>query len=150
MRRHRSPILYLIALVAISATSTRCASRESAHRSPVMYATQDLEPFFDRWQHRDGAGAFALSDYFLDFLGADPIGFIETADAHPAVLHSWLSEVADLSFRDFGACCDSASLECTRRELITVLQGANVRQEAEPTRLRILVVLENTSVTSVD
>src|SRR5664279_73724 len=51
----------------------------------------------NRWQRRDGAIGFVVSDQFLMLLAACPQATYAFMESRPEILNSWLEEVEQLS-----------------------------------------------------
>lgn len=137
---HRS-ILALGVILALTAPTVISGS------GFLVYTDEDLLDFIGRWSRRDGIAGQVISDYFLEFLGARPVFFLETMAVHPETFDSWCENLADLSFVDFGGCVD---VSCKKASVEQSLRLAQVSGNAERFRVELLKRIQEIKIRVIE
>jgi hypothetical protein len=125
-----------------------CAFGSASSDDRLVFTDDDLRDYMNRWLRRDGLAGHYISDYFLEYLGLHAERFLEIMSERPEVYESWIQELPDHSFVDYGGCIDTAHLSCQKTSLIQVLESKPVQGRAEALRLKLLARLREVTVTS--
>lgn len=143
--------LSLIASTAFVCTCLLSIARSGVERSAgdekVVYTRGDLVLYIEKWGRRDGSAGVVISDYFCDFVSADPKLFFAVMEENRSTFDEWLDKLADLSFVDRGGCVD---LECERQSMLKDLGMAGIRPEDEDLRKRLVNRLKSIAVRKLD
>lgn len=113
----------------------------------LVYTDEDLLDYIDRWSRRDGIAGQVISDYFLEFLGARPVFFLETMALHRETFDTWTKDLANLSFVDFGSCID---VRCKKDSAEKSMHLAQVSGDAEILRTRLLSRLQHIEIRIIE
>ena len=142
------PLLLLILLVwTHPPVYARCDTQDHEEQSCVPFSRADLQRWIEKWNHRDGLGGSAISDFFCSFALQHPDVFLEEMKDNELVFSQWLAKLQKLSFTDFGGCLDR---ECMRLGLIAALERQKPSAETEALHNRLLDHLKSISVIVVD